>query len=87
MAKTNEYPEHNKLQVIKDRSQPIGEFLVWLAETKHLEICERIGSHNDYLQPITQKSQELLAEYFDIDLERLEKEKRMMLDELRKEAG
>lgn len=34
------YPEHEKLDEIKDQSQAIGEFLEWLGREKSIELCE-----------------------------------------------
>lgn len=64
------YPEHDKLRKISDRSQACGEFLDWLEEEKGWEL----PSHS---KPA------LLAEFFEIDQERLEDEKQAMLNELR----
>lgn len=38
----------------------------------------------DELQPITQRMEQLLAEYFEIDLKKVEEERRAMLEELAK---
>lgn len=86
------YPEHAKIQKISAYSQEIGEFLTWLEEEKHLfymalldEECEETdGLH---AVPTSQSKLELLAEYFEIDLMKLEDEKRAMLDQLWKGAS
>lgn len=65
------YPEHDKLHAIHDQSQQIGMFLDWLHETYPEESAE--------LPRITK----LLAEYFEIDENKLEEEKRRMLDKCR----
>ena len=70
----SKYPEHEKLGAVKNESQIIGEFLEWLLAEK-LIICEE-----DKLI----FSGKLLAKYFDIDLEKLEEERRRMLEEMRK---
>lgn len=81
-----EYPEHEKLAKIKDKSQAIGEFLEW-AEEKGWHLAEWVGSPHpfeDRMVPIQPGMIDVLAEYFDIDQDILEAEKRAMLDEIRK---
>lgn len=75
------YPEHRKVKATMDKSQAIEEFLEWLKQDHDTELCE-----SDYTGPfpVGSRVQEFLAEYFEIDLKRLEAEKRAMLDEIRK---
>lgn len=98
------YPEHEKLEKVKDQSQAVGEFLEWLRGTDRA-ICQwqdgvtdagRIAnafsfSDQDLSEepnkgwfPVHDPIEKTLAEYFDIDLNKLEKEKRQMLEEIRK---
>lgn len=77
-----DYPEHEKLAKVKDKSQAIGEFLNYGLEDGVL--LARYDKY-DRLYPIHQSTEALLAKYFDIDLVVLEKEKRAMLDGLRKD--
>ena len=79
------YPEHEKLLAIKDSSQVIGVFLDWLSY-KNFVIAEYPGGRGE-LYPITQDSSKLLAEFFEIDERKLEKEKRAMLDAIRTPTG
>jgi hypothetical protein len=75
------YTEHAKLEKVKDQSQAIGEFL---------DGCGYLlAQYNqfDELVPIRLSTEKVLADYFEIDLERLEKEKRHMLDQCRKAQG
>ncbi len=82
------YPEHEKLEKIRDKSQLIGEFLEWLNEEQHLFICEEdTGSYENAFVLFSFSNEVLLARYFDIDLDKLEQEKRQMLKELRKEKS
>lgn len=94
------YPEHEKLAKISDRSQAIGDFLEWLRYTKHLDLgrphdheesgcekdqgaweCELYTHEFDYnMIPVV----DLLAEYFKIDQQKIEREKDRMLKEIRK---
>lgn len=76
-----EYPEHDKLQLIADKSQAIGEFLEWLQEEKQLVICQ---SADEHYYPHFVRKEELLADFFEIDLKKLDDEKRAMLKEYRK---
>lgn len=69
------YPEHAKLHAVKDKSQACGEFLRWLVEEKR-----------EFEQTGFTGLQDLLAEFFEIDQNRLEREKQQMLEELRNNA-
>ena len=80
------YPEHEKLQRVVKESQCIGEFLEWLKDTRHFVICEFDDIDDDFM-PIMQKTEELLAEYFEIDLEKLNEEKQAMLKEIRNQKA
>lgn len=41
-----EYPEHEKLKRIKDKSEAIGDFLEWLRYERGLTVCDR-HRHSD----------------------------------------
>lgn len=91
------YPEHDRLQAVKERSQTIGDFLSWIQEEqsvvlarshKHNGNCvedgkKMCGAENDSLVPVFCSITEWLAQYFDIDEAKLEAEKCAMLDDLR----
>lgn len=82
------YPEHEKLQAVQKKSQAIGEFIEWLRNTKQITFArwykaELDEEETDKLMPEYPSTNKLLAEYFNIDLQKLEQEKRAMLDELR----
>lgn len=89
-----EYPEHEKLAKVHDKSQAIGEFLEWLADERdfvlavrhqHTEDCiEDCGARRGELIPLAIPVHKLLAEFFDIDEDKLDDEKRAMLEELRR---
>ena len=72
------YPEHEKLKEVQEQSQVIGEFLessvyvlaTWDEETGDLERADT-------------STERILADYFGIDLVKLEEEKRQMLTFLR----
>lgn len=71
--------EHDKLSKVVEQSQKCGEFLEWLLERYFL--CE---VHKDERMPIHIDTQELLGEFFGIDLKKLEEEKMEILAKLRK---
>jgi hypothetical protein len=77
------YPEHEKLKKIQDQSQICGEFLEWLNSEYEIVLCQSRGKLDLYY-PCSQSREKLLAEFFDIDLDKLETEKRQMLEEMRK---
>lgn len=68
-----EYPEHEKMRLVSDKSQIIGEFLDHMPWT----LAEWEG---DNLVPVWKTINQLLAEYFGIDLELIEQEKQQMLE-------
>lgn len=115
------YPEHEKLQAIKEKSQACGEFLDWLKDVKGYSIMEYLPAWTDgkplfltkdgkptsnldyahrvngssvpnpehdyrpegFYHPRKSGTLDLLYEFFEIDPEKLDDEKRAMLDALR----
>lgn len=77
------YPEHKKLQRVKDQSQCQGEFLEWLYSEGYA-FCKLDKLDNIYI-PVHKSVTSLLAEYHGIDEDKLEKEKQQMLETLRAE--
>lgn len=82
----SDYPEHEKLRAVSEQSQAIGEFLEWL-ERKGIWLCMREPDNPPFegrFYPHTLGSNDrILAEYFDIDLTEIEREKRAMLEGVR----
>lgn len=87
------YPMHEKLKAVKEASQAQGAFLEWLLSEKgyrlatdheHDEACPRKCPRADELEAVHARTETLLAEYHEIDLEILEKEKLAMIEELRR---
>ena len=77
-----EYPEHEKLHLIKDKSQAIYDFISWLSEEGiHLAEYHRNG---EWLERTNWSIKDLLAKHFDIDQNVLENEKQAMLEVQRK---
>jgi len=95
----HEYPECEKMARARPKSQAIGEFLDWLQNEKGIQFGktptdEQIEEVEDTfgeswpdiaLWPETIRTEEILAEFFDIDLDKVEKEKREMLKKIREE--
>ena len=80
------YPEHEKLAKISGKSQAVGEFLEW-ASSQGLHLCEPIPeSLHGYYGPTNRSVLDLLAEFFGIDQDKIEAEKRAMLAYLRGEG-
>lgn len=79
-----QYPEHEKLEKISDKSQACGEFLDWLS-SEGISLCSWHERDEQYYQD-PRTITDLLADYFDIDLDKIENEKRDMLGRLRKSA-
>lgn len=90
-----EYPEHEKVHEIKEQSQSIGEFLDWLfGKGVHLMTWEeweeeenwgyetKMMKHSGFMG-VRKSIDHLLAEYFEIDLKKLEEEKQEILQRIR----
>lgn len=83
------YPEHQKLKAIVDRSQTCGEFIDWL-EGREIYLCEHVYDDDTFqgnYYRIRSTLQQLLAEFFEIDLKKIGDEKDAMLEELRSLNG
>lgn len=78
-----EYPEHEKLKKVADESQTCGEFLDWLKHEKGFVLHEWNERLQEYVVAWTPINT-MLAEFFEIDQDRLEAEKRTMLEEIRR---
>lgn len=74
---SSQYPEHEKLSAISAESQAIGQFL----DEGTYTLCE-VDKYDRFV-PVGKSIQEILADYFGIDLNKIEAEKRQMLDEIR----
>jgi hypothetical protein len=80
VSRVVETTECEKLRAVAPQSQKIGEFLEWLSEEKGISLCTL--DRYDRYEPHVQRREELLAEYFDIDLDKVEQERRGILDAL-----
>jgi hypothetical protein len=75
------YPEHEKLKALGDSNQIVGDFIEWLSEQGY-EIC-RWNDSGTHCLPVHLHRDQMLADFFEIDRDKLEAEKRQMLDALR----
>lgn len=86
------YPECEKLHKVSHISQQIGEFLDWLRE-QHITLCRWQDTirHSDEFGDYTpqgyymanDRTEKLLADFFEIDLDKVEEERLAMLKKLR----
>lgn len=74
-------PTLDAMLAVKDKSQEIGNFIDWLHE-ENLQICRR--EDDDELWPINERTESLLARYFEIDLKAAERERCALLAAIRK---
>jgi hypothetical protein len=79
MPRKRTYAEHEKLTVVREESQKLGEFLSWLND-QGVTLCKLDG---DEFLPWGNRIEVILALYFGVDLDKLEQEKLAMLDEMR----
>lgn len=81
----SEYPEHEKLAAISDKSQAIGEFLDWLFNTAKYSLSkvQSMPSGETKNVPHWPSIENLLGQYFHIDQDRINAEKEKMLAKLR----
>lgn len=88
-----EYPEHEKLGMIADMSQNVGEFMEWLLHQKEYVLFEHgemlvdhgSGRQSTYegMVRVNRRVEDLAGEFFGIDLKKLEAEKQQMLVDIR----
>lgn len=80
-------PELDKMKIARDEghSEDIGAFLEWLEE-KGLHLC-RFDEPAEHWRPAYEGIQPLLAAYFEIDLVKVEVERRAILDHIRGDRG
>ena len=81
----SDYPEHDKLAGVQDQTQAVGDFLEWVMAKHQCELGRPEG-RNAGFRGIGKTVPQLLADWAGIDLDRLEQEKRAMLDVFRNSA-
>jgi hypothetical protein len=87
----SDYPEHVKLENLDGHNQTAGEFLDWLVNDKGFSLCkwQEREETEDYSEPSGYSPTHvsintLLNEFFDLDPDKLEAEKREILEGCRK---
>ena len=80
-AEPEKYPECRKMSSVRERSQPIGEFLEWLSE-QGICLAKYSERWEDTLEVHHESTETLLARFFEIDLNKVEEERRAMIEEL-----
>jgi hypothetical protein len=82
-------PELDKMKSVNEKSQAIGEFLDLFLPEKGIRLMRLEQPQGDetieecrYV-PVNQSVEKLLAEYFEIDLNKCEKERRAILEHIR----
>jgi hypothetical protein len=83
-----EYPEHEKLAKVKDLSQQLGAFIEW-AEGQGIVFAKwgKDEDDEDQLFPEHRPINQWLADFYDVDLNKIDDEKRQMLEEIRANAA
>lgn len=81
----SKYPECDRLIAVSEESNKISEFLDWLSY-KHYYIAEECGNLGSLVR-VSESIQQLLANYFEIDLKKVEYERRSLLAEARANRG
>lgn len=82
-------PELDRMRGVRDEAATISEFLDWLG-SENLSICSlvknRANPSDSYYAPISTSNEKLLAAFFEIDLDKIEKERRLLLEQIRQES-
>jgi hypothetical protein len=85
MSDESKYPECEKLSAVGGDRRTIASFLEW-CETKGLELRARSAGVNfDGWDPLHKSQDSLILEFLEVDENKLETERRAMLDAIRKE--
>lgn len=75
-------PECDRLAEVSEHSQTIGDFLEWLPQ-QGIQLCSIPEEYDHTFVPIGRSIESLLAEFFEIDMAKVEKERRAVLDAFR----
>lgn len=78
----SEYPEHDKLSEVAEYSQEVGRFLDEFLPSKGYVLSYVPEQYDHTLVPVQRTITSLLAEFYGVDLDRLEQEKREMIRRL-----
>lgn len=76
------------MAAVCDKSQIVGEFLEWLREKKGWELCAypTFDKESTRFYLVRYEIDTLLAEFFGIDLRKVEIERRALLDWIRQQS-
>lgn len=80
------YPELEKKAEVMDDARAIGAFIDWLRDDKDVVLAHRpteVGT-GVYYRYYHHDMRQLLAEFFDIDLQKMEEEKLALIEECRR---
>ena len=75
-------PELDKMRAARDTSQTIGDFIDWLSYND-MRICDYCDYGEGEYHPTRLTIEQLLAKYYEIDLNKVEEERCAILNELR----
>ena len=78
-------PELNKIKKVSEKSQEIGSFIDWLEEIGyHISEYKKYDEfEEEQLVTVYLNSEQILAKYFKIDLNKAEKERQLILDSIK----
>ena len=78
------YPECEKIAAVQEKSRELTNFVDWLREHGY-SICEEV-TYGDQEEWVTTRRpfEQLFADYFGIDLKKVEEERRALLEEIRR---
>ena len=82
-----ESPECEKMVAVQEKSKELTKFVDWLREQGYAICEERIykGSYpEEQWVPLKKSFEQLFADYFGIDLKKVEEERRALLEEIRR---
>lgn len=77
----NKYPLSNKFERVSDLILAIANFLEWAEKQKGLSLCEPYKPQYSWYVPIHTSKEQLLLDFFGIDLAALDRERRKMSNE------
>lgn len=84
--KATKTPELDKMLAVQEKSQIIGKFLEWLdTTTEPITLCFYDPDDDEFYQ-ISQNTEKLLAEFFEIDLNKCEQERQQILADLKSDG-
>lgn len=94
----SQYPEHEKLKEVKAAVDIVATFLEWVESQgmflasyhEHTPECcggKECGYYSDSIVPERRGIEAILADHFEIDLKKLDRENEQMLQEIREANG